>query len=206
MATIRAFVGCTLDDEAMARVVVAARRARSLADEAGWRATWVAPENLHVTVKFLGDVDDTVAASIGDAVASVAVKHDTVRLALDGVSAFPHGRPPRVLYLATRTIEGDLSAIARDVDDAVAAFEVPRDERPFRGHLTLARLKFVPRRDGLEPVAAKLAPMLTGEARIDALTLYRSELLPNGPRYHVLGRYPLRPRNVPDDRGSAPAS
>ena len=197
--TVRAFVGCALDDAAMVRVIDAQRRARSIAEHAAWRCAWVAPSNLHVTIEFLGNVDVTSIDALRDAIARGASVHPPIDVELAGIDAFPRDRSPRVLYVAMRVLTGDLAAVARDIDTAVAPFGVPPEARPFRGHLTLARVKHAPRGEGVETFATKLAPMLAGAARIDAVTLYESELLADGPRYHVLGRYPLGTPNVPDN-------
>ncbi len=187
METVRAFVGCLLDLGATRRVVELSRALRKALDAAGWKASWVPPPNLHVTLKFLGDVDAGTVPALSDALAAVARRHAPLRLGVRDLVAFPDRGSPRVL--GVDVVEGHeaLAALERDLDDALLELGFPREKRPFHGHVTLARV-----RHQAGALAALTLPRIdAGFAMAQEITLYRSDLLRTGAEYNALSRHPL---------------
>lgn len=151
---------------------------------------WVAPENLHWTVKFLGDVPleqtGAIAAAARQALAGRAAFAAPVR----GVAPFPDGRRMR-LVAASMEDGGRLGALRDALEAALEEFGVPRDGRGFRAHLTLGRVKGSRNLDRLAAALGPLADRDFGECRVEALTLFMSELARQGPTYTPLARLPL---------------
>ena len=153
-------------------------------------ATWVAEQNLHLTLRFVGEVDgdagERMASSLGQ---PFDVAPFDVSLA--GLGVFPPGGPPRVLWIGVTTGGDGLAALARAVEDRLVGLGVEPDQKPFSGHLTLARFKRPPER-GLRDALASLAPPGPfGPCPVDHVTLYASVLTPSGPTYRSLARGPL---------------
>lgn len=190
METARLFVGCLLDLTATRRCLDVARTLRGALDAAGWRAAWVPPANLHVTLRFLGDVDVATVSALAEVLAPVARDHAPIGLALRGLLALPSPEVPRVLALAVTEGHDALAALARAVDAACFELGFPHDPRPFLGHVTLARVKHA--EGALDVLAAHLPRHLDAStATVDAITLWRSDLTRLGAEHHALARYPL---------------
>lgn len=187
METLRAFVGCLVDLNATRRAVDASRALRRTLDAAGWRCAWAPPPNLHLTLKFLGEVDAGTAPALSDAVARVASRHGPIKLALRDLVVFPDESSPRVLALGVTDGHDALAALARDLDDALADLGFARETRDFRAHMTLARVKHAP-----GALSSIERPRLdVGVGFVHEIALYRSDLLRNGAEYHSLSRHPL---------------
>jgi 2'-5' RNA ligase len=189
---VRLFVGVDVGPqvaEAFARVSDELRaRAATLAPRA--RLTWVPPANAHVTVRFIGYVDDAKAQTIKDALAPpIAVA--PFDLTVHGVGAFPPSGALRVVWAGLAGGVEALSAIAEDVSRRLDACGVAREERAYRPHLTLARVKEA---GGLRArtLLEGFADRVFATTRVDAITLFESRLSPKGPTYVALQRIPLR--------------
>jgi len=156
----------------------------------GAQVRWVRPENLHWTVKFLGDVPWLQTGQIADAAKEVCATHAPFTGKVVGVGPFPPGRSFRVV--AARMDDGGrLGAIRDALEPPMTQFGVAPDGRGFHAHLSLGRVRG-PRR------LAELAQALVaydrrdfGECRVEELVLFQSELGRSGPAYTALARVPL---------------
>lgn len=200
METARLFVGCLLDLAATRRCVDAGRALRRALDAAGWRAAWVPPANLHVTVRFLGEVDVGTAPALSAALARVARAHAPLKLAPRGLLALPSPEAPRALALEFSEGHDAALALARAVDDACFELGFPREARAFRGHVTLCR---VTHQGG--PLDALTLPRLDAAPAVASeLTLWRSDLTRLGAEHHALSRHPLGEARAARPEGPRP--
>jgi 2'-5' RNA ligase len=186
----RVFVALDIADDARARIAEAAAALRARIPPA-WRASLVAREKIHITLKFLGHLAPHVVASMRDAVTAAATAHPTPPARVAGLTAFPDPSRASVLIVELTDPSGQLAAIAADVESSAASLGVAREPRPYRPHVTLARVR--------EPRNARAllteAPPLTGHpVGITGLTLYRSDLTPGGATYTPIVRAALHPR------------
>jgi 2'-5' RNA ligase len=154
-----------------------------------WPVRWVRPEGLHLTVKFLGEVDPSRLEEIGGALEAATARTPRLPLVLREIGAFPHWRRPRVLWAG---LEADpaIELLVHRVESGCAALGFAIEGRPFRPHVTLGRL-----REGaaLPPDAAprlEAAPV-AGEGLADSVVLYRSVADPGGSRFHAQAIFPL---------------
>ncbi|MFZ5476479.1 MAG: RNA 2',3'-cyclic phosphodiesterase [Myxococcota bacterium] len=140
--------------------------------------SWTRPENLHITLRFCGEVEDVDA--LAEAVAPAARRHVLSEVRLVGGGAFPDTRRPRVLWIG---VEGALAPLAADLDAAVRAFGLLAERLPFAPHLTVGRVRAgVPR-----AAAASLAGLGEVARFVPAhVTMYASVLSREGPRYEAL--------------------
>jgi 2'-5' RNA ligase len=153
---------------------------------------WVDPGNIHLTIKFLGNVArdriDPIVAALTGAVGGAGVFDATIR----GLSAFPSLARPRVIWAGVTEGAGAMVEAARRVDEALAAVGVPPEARPFSPHATLGRV----RRPGANPTLA--SALRAEEARefgriqVADVRLMRSELSPRGAHYTELATVALR--------------
>lgn len=163
------------------------RAAGRAADE----VKWVAPDNVHLTLQFLGAVPEERLAAVQEGVAQTAAEAAPLELTVTGAGAFPNARRARVLWAGLAGDLAPLSALAAALGRRLAPLGFPPEERPFSAHLTLGRARDA---RGLPVLAAALAHAGGGtEARWRAseVVLFRSHLSPRGPRYEALSRAPL---------------
>ncbi len=154
---------------------------------------WVAPESLHLTLAFLGELDDARLASAEQATAVAARDGAPFPLALTNLGTFGSVRAPRVIWAG---VSGDISALGNLQGRLASELEMrgfPREDRPFSPHLTLARIK-----EPLPPDVAlalsdllRSAPATHGSWQVHELCVMKSELARSGARYTCLHAYPL---------------
>ena len=104
-------------------------------------ASWVKRENIHLTLKFLGDVAPNQISVIKNSIEQVTNTLSPFSMELGGIGAFPNLGRPRIIWAGVKTGADEVAAIAREIDLRLSRHGYERDEKPFRPHLTLARLK-----------------------------------------------------------------
>jgi 2'-5' RNA ligase len=180
---LRAFLAVSLPDEARACAAEAVERLRSAVPS---DVRWVAAENQHLTLKFLGEIAedriDALVARAGAKLATVA----PFEVALAGFGAFPSAREARVLWLGVARGSAVLAKLARKLDTAARIAGAERDRRPFAAHLTLGRLR-EPARVEIE----RFAPPTSVTWTVAEVVLYESRLAPDGARHVPLAHLAL---------------
>jgi 2'-5' RNA ligase len=155
---------------------------------------WVHVPNLHLTVRFLGDTAADRVEEVADAVAAALDGAPAFDVVLAGAGSFPDERKPRTLWLGIERGTPELGALATRVGEAVVPLGWPPDDRPYRPHLTVARLDAAPRADGLA-IAEALRAAAGGwrvAFRAERVVLYRSHLGGGPPRHEALREVALR--------------
>ena len=153
---------------------------------------WLPPENIHSTLKFLGDVEENLLDQLSSCCA--AIKWFPFSVELGGSGYFPSLRRPRIFWQGfSAGIDGMRGLLAR-VELCAAGIGVPKEGRPYTPHLTLARIKPLKNRGGgdsfrqLQREADDLLPM-GGSFSVAAFSLYQSQLTPAGARYQRLDTF-----------------
>ena len=152
------------------------------------RLRWVRPENLHVTLKFIGEVEAAKLDGIRRALRAIGLDAP-VGLELRGLGFFPDGEYPRVLCVGLNA-SGNLPVLARDIDRALEGQGIARDQRAFTPHLTLAR--FEPRGfdEKLRTAIEKNSEREFGAFEAREFHLIQSKLQPSGAAYTSLAAFP----------------
>ena len=145
---------------------------------------WVRPENLHVTLKFIGHTDPAKLDSIRNALAAVGSPRD-VHLHFRNIGFFPNAKRPRVIWGGMEASE-NLAPLAHAVDQQIATLGFPAEEREFTPHLTLARLDPPVIAPELRSAIEKLATRDFGELHTSEFHLIESKLKPTGAEYTTL--------------------
>lgn len=164
-------------------------RAARLAPRA--RVSWVKPERMHVTVRFIGEADERQYAAIRSAL-EPALSAGRFDLTIRGIGSFPPDRPPRVLWAGVAEGLEALRVVEREVGARLDGLRIPRTAAAFTPHLTLARVKTSA---GLraETLCDGLENAVLGTAAVEAVTLFESRLSSTEPVYVAHGRTLLRP-------------
>jgi 2'-5' RNA ligase len=169
----------------------ALRRVLRELSEMGRALKAVEPENLHVTLKFLGPTNPELLPEILKVAESAASSQTRGQLNVAGLGAFPHLQRPNVVWAG---LEGPaaktLSALAGQLEESLAAIGFAREERKFIPHLTLARVKAKPP-ETLRQLVERHAKTAFGTATVEEIELIRSEPGPGGSIYSVLERCAL---------------
>jgi RNA 2',3'-cyclic 3'-phosphodiesterase len=186
--TLRTFFAVELPDAPRARVAERLRRLR--AEFPDVRASWEKTEKLHVTLKFIGEVGRARVDDLKQAAAGAVEGVEPFDLSVEGAGSFPPHGNPRVLWLGIRDASGRLALIHNALETACASQGFPRDRRPFKPHITLARIRSP---QGARDLAAahREAPFEPQRFQVSELILMRSELGPGGSRYTPLSRHVL---------------
>lgn len=187
---MRLFVAVDLDDALRRAAARLSRTIRDRLERAGsFGVSWIAPDNLHLTLKFLGEIGDAAAGRIQEAMAAPFAE-PVFDLELSDVGAFPPAGPARVVWFGVRAGAEALVRLQTEVETRLRGFGLPPEDRPFRAHLTVARFRApVPGR--VRELLAVEAPVPIGRCSVRHVTLYQSHLSPKGARYVVLARAPL---------------
>lgn len=151
---------------------------------------WVRVENLHVTLRFLGAVDETTLGRAREALAEAAGDVAPFRLDLAGFGGFPSASSPRVIWVGVRDGAEPLVTLYARLEAALARRGLPPEGRAFHPHVTVGRAREPRGVPGLAGCLEASGEPL-GETRVDAVHLMRSDLDPGGARYSVLAREPL---------------
>jgi len=153
---------------------------------------WVSPENLHWTLQFLGEVDDTQLHTVCQRVGEAAAEQELFSLSSRGVGAFPSIDQPRTLWLGAEEGRDQILQLQDRIEAAMADLGFRPERRTFVPHLTLGRISSG--RDGGAPLAERLAKMPNfegGITTVDQVTIFASELGRDGPTHHIVSRAPL---------------
>jgi 2'-5' RNA ligase len=154
---------------------------------------WVEVENLHVTLLFLGEVDERELPPLCRAVSVVCGRHDRFDLSLATVGCFPNPRRPRVVWAGVGAGGPELVALHDSLEPPLLELRCyRREERQFTPHVTLGRVKSDGSADALAAALTKQAKWRGGEVEVREVLVMSSQLTPLGPEYTVLSRSKLR--------------
>jgi 2'-5' RNA ligase len=187
MARLRTFIAVDLVKSVRDRAVALQE---TLAGT-GAEVKWVEPENLHVTLLFLGEVDDREVAEVCRQTALCTGSHQPFAMSVEKLGCFPHIRRPRVIWLGIGQGAETLTAIHDELEGPFAELGYRREERRFTPHITLGRVKSDRPINELATALAAHADWKGGETLIREIHVMSSQLSPHGPKYTVLSRAPL---------------
>ena len=160
--------------------------------QSGAPVKWVEPENLHVTLLFLGEVNPHDVAGVCKAVADVCNDHAAFPLAVQRASCFGNPRRPRTLWVGVESGATELCALHDALEPPLLDLGCyRREERQFTPHITIGRVKIDRPNDSLAASLAKLAAWQAGQVRVEEIQVLSSELTRDGPIYTVLSRAKL---------------
>ncbi|MBM3939911.1 MAG: RNA 2',3'-cyclic phosphodiesterase [SAR202 cluster bacterium] len=190
---LRLFVAVELPEPVLAALATASASLRARVRGA---FRWVATDNMHLTLRFLGDTAGEHVAAAADALATAVVSHSPFDVTLDGLGVFPHERAPRVLWAGVGGAADRLRALQQDVEAALVAQGFAPSGQAFRPHLTLARINALlgpAERDALSRSLHETA-LPSASFRVEHVGLIRSQLRPEGPVHTRLTSAALRAR------------
>jgi 2'-5' RNA ligase len=154
--------------------------------------SWVRPEGIHLTLKFFGDIAAEDLQPISEVISGQAAGTRPLHLNIKGLSVFPGIMRPRVLWLGVGGEVARLIALQGVLDQGFETCGIKKEERPFRAHLTLARIKSPQGLSGLDKVLEEKEAESAGPFEAKGLILFKSDLTPKGAIYTVLADFPFQ--------------
>ena len=184
----RVFCAIDLTREVREKVLAQSISLRKALPEA--HASWSKPDNIHLTLKFLGDIPQSRVGSLSTAAAHASRGLESFSISVQGSGVFPTRGQPRVLWIGIEDLEGKLGELYRRLEEESAKAGFSKEVRAFHPHLTVARLR---KPEGAHALAEAhkqmhFAPI---EFSVSELLVIRSELSSAGSKYTTISRHPL---------------
>lgn len=188
---MRAFIAIELPKEIRDALGILQQKLRS----SGAEVKWVAPENIHLTLKFLGEIDDTQLPKFSEIIEETSRNHNSFQIRINSIGVFPKLNSPRVIWVGVDKGDGECKKIAAELEEKIAAYGIPEEKREFSSHITIARVKSLLNRDKLVQELNQLAGYFRQKNLLFyavKITLFKSTLTPKGPIYEVQREASLR--------------
>ena len=176
---MRAFIAVELPDQTKQELVDMAAQLR----RSGVRASWVRPERMHLTLRFLGEIGEDQAEAAGEFLASAYAGRDVFECRLHGAGAFPNARRPNVLWAGIAPLEGGLAETQAVAEEAAQRIGLKAERRSFHPHLTLGRIRRPEKAGDVSRALRPLAEFCGAHFLVDGASLFSSTLTPDGPIY-----------------------
>ncbi len=151
---------------------------------------WVLSKNLHLTLKFLGGTPEYLLVEINKRLLSIAKLHNSFYIQIFGAGVFPNIKHPRVVWLGIQDSE-EIIKLQQDIDESIAEFGFEREDRPFKPHLTIGRVRSMKNRDMMIKELATLKDVDFGKIEVRYISVMKSELKPGGAEYFRLSEIPI---------------
>jgi len=149
---------------------------------------WVEPKNIHLTLKFLGEIDDKKSDKITKIIEDTCVEKNKFQARISSLGAFPKTDSPRIIWVDIDMGDKEVKQIAKELEQNLAKISIPKENRPFSSHITIGRIRTPLNREKLVQYL-KNKTELGGknlEFYVTNITFFKSTLAPGGPIYEVL--------------------
>lgn len=191
MSLLRAFIAVEIPHDIQQNIH---KETAAIRAQIGGRVRWVPPENMHLTLKFLGDVSASNVEFLIQMLRNEAEQVGCFNLHLAGLGSFPNRKRPRVIYIGIQA-PAALEALQRGIESALRRLGYESEDRPFSPHLTLGRVKQHSTAADQQEIRRCIEGTqvdVLGTARVDSVHLFKSELKPTGSVYTRLYAAPLK--------------
>jgi 2'-5' RNA ligase len=195
MGLLRAFIAIEFSKQIQDAIEIQTARLRQTLGSELLR--WVLPSNLHLTLKFLGDVASSHLDFLKQMLARSADAHSQFDIQIGGLGAYPTSKRPRILWVGLHA-PAELTSMQKSIEDGAFRLGYDQEEKPFSPHLTLGRVRPPAGTAELSKVRAALDTIQLGNiatARVDSVCLFKSDLQPGGAVYTKLFSAPLEKTN-----------
>ena len=187
MPSIRTFVAIKIPEDIRNGIATLQSGSKGL----GGKITWVKPENMHLTLKFLGETEQRQVKNISDKLAQAVLSINQFEIKFKGAGAFPNIRKPKVFWVGTEGDNSTLIELANKIDQQMCEFGFKPENRRFSAHLTIGRVRDF---KGIDPVIhllQKEESFSPGEFIVKYVSFIKSELTRQGPIYTTLEQIKL---------------
>ncbi len=186
---MRCFVALEVDEHCRKNLWDAIVKIREVAGE----QKWVKPENLHLTLKFIGNLNKRQLPAVCEGLKSVCEQTAPFVMEVGGIGSFPSKGRPKIVFASVSEASGELQKLGEWVDEELAGrADVKRERRAFVPHITLCRVKGKSTCPTAVGLSKALGENYFGSVSVDEMVLMQSSLRASGPQYSVLERFQLK--------------
>jgi 2'-5' RNA ligase len=182
MRVIRSFLALKPSLATVENLSTVQKRLRIECRDAGIQVRWVPPPNIHITVRFLGQITEPMSHAVEDMLVPMISGIDTFDVEISGVGVFPNERSPRVIWAGIGDGADKLESVYQSVYSRLVKAGFNFEDKPFRPHLTLGRIKHV-EQNAIAPIIEPEATTPFGISTMHHFYCYQSDLLPHGAEY-----------------------
>lgn len=185
-SVVRSFIAIALSSEIQAKLTQISIELQ--AQLKGVPVRWVPVENIHLTLKFLGDVSTANLEMLKTTLQGEVAGHNPFEISVGDLGAFPNLRRPRVIWVNVQA-PAELSAVQHGIETQMARLGYPLEERPFHPHLTLGRVARTASHQDIQKISdvfSRYKVGFLGATRVLTINLYKSDLQPGGALYTCL--------------------
>jgi RNA 2',3'-cyclic 3'-phosphodiesterase len=180
---VRLFIAIELPDHTKSEISALLESLGSALNDPHRALRWLKPSQFHLTLKFLGEAPEEALPNLQSALDQAAGRHIPFTLRLSGLGSFNQGPKLKVIWLGVEEGAAELSALAKELEEACEGAGFPREQRTYHPHLTLARAKMPFPVDAFEDGNRRGSWPAVGSVPVGALALIQSVLTPRGPIY-----------------------
>jgi RNA 2',3'-cyclic 3'-phosphodiesterase len=184
--SIRCFVAINLDERLKRDLYHATEELRDMQCD----VKWIPMENVHITLKFLGDTPEEFIPKIGERLAAVSGTHTPFSMKLHGAGVFPDRRRPRVVWIDILDSD-ELTKLQKKVEESLVFIGFKEDNRPFTPHLTIGRVRSPKGNASLVRMVETLKENDFGIIKVEKISLMKSDLKPSAAQYTSVAEYYL---------------
>ncbi len=152
---------------------------------------WVAPENIHLTLKFIGNIEENVLPALNKIINDVVSHAKPFNIVVENIGAFPTLKRPRVIFVCVQDKGNSLLKIQEKLDRGVEELGIMRDSRKFVGHITLGRIRSRKNMPELISALNSGTEHCFGKEMVNCISLMQSKLTPGGPVYTRLENFKI---------------
>ncbi|GAX61268.1 2'-5' RNA ligase [Candidatus Scalindua japonica] len=185
--TIRVFIAIEIDSDIKNKL----SEYLSKLKRTGADVRWVAPENIHLTLKFIGNIDEEVLTNLNQIINDAASGVRPFSISIGNIGAFPGLKNPRVVYVYVQERGNDLRRIHEKLDKGVERLGIRKESGKYVGHITLGRVKSQRKISKLKNALCSGTDCFFGLEKVTSLSLIQSKLTPRGPIYTRLNNFIL---------------
>jgi len=188
--TIRTFIAIELSESM--RTALAGIQSKLKTADADIK--WVEPDNIHLTLKFLGSVEKNKIIEIKKALDTITARINTFTISLNEIGAFPNLNLPRIVWVGINA--GELPSLVNSIENESEKLDFPKENRPFTAHVTIGRIR-IPKqnqklKDTVDDINKNRGLINQTPTIVDHITLFQSTLTPKGPIYNALHKAKLK--------------
>ncbi len=187
----RIFIAIRMPDEVIQKITRISQYFQSQLPERALK--WVETENLHLTLKFLGEIPETIISEVQQLLTQAAATQKPFELSVEGLGMYPHANQPRTIWLGIEGVKPMIALHAR-LEKDLEGLKIEKENRPFNPHLTLARVRERTSREVAHQIGETLAAFKVdslGKFQVSEIHLIESQLTPKGPIYTTRFTAPL---------------